>query len=348
LATPLRARGHDIVVVGASAGGVEALRTVVAGLPDDLDASIFVVLHLPTVGTSVLPAILSRVGPVEAVHAEDGSRVERGRIYVAPPGVHLHLEDGLIRLTNGPRENGHRPAIDPLFRSAARVYGPRVVGIVLSGVLDDGAAGLAYIKSRGGVALVQDPEDALYPMMPAAAIDAVEPDRVAAAEDLAALIVEYAGTPPAPTLTPPEPPEHLHGFEAFIEVDRSASEQPRPGEPSGFTCPECNGGLWETSEAGVLRFRCRTGHEYSFEALLADQSAHVEAALWSALRALEEKAAMTRRMAARSRERGHRLNAERFERRANGAVEEAVLLRSLLHRLPAIDVTVDEAQVEKA
>jgi two-component system chemotaxis response regulator CheB len=347
LASSLARKGHDVVVAGASAGGVEALREVVSGLPADLDATIFVVLHLPAVGTSVLPAILTRAGRLQAVHAQDGMPFERGMIYVAPPARHLHLEDGTIRLTSGPRENGHRPAIDPLFRSDARAYGPRVVGIVLSGVLDDGAAGLAYIKSRGGVAFVQSPEDCLYPMMPSAAIDAVEPDRVATAHDLAGMIVEFSHIAPQPPRAGPEPPEHLDAIESFIEVDRSSSERPRPGDPSGFTCPECNGGLWETSEGGISHFRCRTGHEYSFESLLANQSTHVEAALWSALRALQEKAAMTRRMAARSRDRGHRVTAERFERKANAAVEEAVVLRSLLHRVPEHDAEVLE-ELEEA
>jgi two-component system chemotaxis response regulator CheB len=161
------------------------------------------------------------------------------------------------------------------------------------------------------------------------------------------MIVEFAATPPGPPRRPPELPEHLDEVESFIEVDRSSSERPRPGDPSGFTCPECNGGLWETSEGGISHFRCRTGHEYSFESLLANQSTHVEAALWSALRALQEKAAMTRRMAARSRDRGHRMSAERFERKANAAVEEAVLLRSLLHRVPDLDAGVGE-ELEEA
>src|SRR4051794_36847658 len=187
--------GRDIVVVGASAGGVEALRAVASRLPADLPASLFVVLHVAPVATSVLPKILANAGPLRAVHAEDGEPIERGKVYVAPPDRHLLLEPDRIRVTHGPRENGHRPAIDPLFRTAAASFGARVTGVVLSGVLDDGTAGLGAIKQRGGATLVQHPEDALYPMMPTSAIEGVRPDRVLTAADLAGAIAELATTP---------------------------------------------------------------------------------------------------------------------------------------------------------
>src|SRR5262245_47956998 len=167
------AHGHDIVVVGASAGGVEALQSMVGHLPPDLDATLFVVLHLPPAGTSVLPQILQRAGALHAVHAADCQSFERARIYVAPPDQHMRFGGGLIRLDRGPKVNGHRPAVDPMFRSAAGVYGGRVTGVILSGVLDDGAAGLQAVAAAGGAALVQAPSDALYPTMPEAAIEAV-------------------------------------------------------------------------------------------------------------------------------------------------------------------------------
>jgi len=168
--------GHDIIVVGASAGGVDALTQLVRGLPADLPAAVFVVVHVPAHGPSVLPRILSRSGPLPATHPQDGQAIRTGRIYVAPPDYHLLVKNGYVRLTRGPRENKHRPSVDSLFRTAARTYGPRVVGVVLSGVLDDGTAGLAAIKLAGGIAAVQHPDDALYPGMPQSALNNVAVD----------------------------------------------------------------------------------------------------------------------------------------------------------------------------
>src|SRR5499425_33436 len=163
--------GHDIIVIGASSGGIESLQAVVAGLPRDLAASLFVVLHVPADGDSGLPRILSHAGPLPATHAKDNEPVQRGRIYVAPPDFHLLLRSGYVRIRRGPRENRHRPAIDPLFRTAARIYDSRVIGIILSGHLDDGAAGLRAIRSRGGIGIIQSPDDAFAPEMPASALE---------------------------------------------------------------------------------------------------------------------------------------------------------------------------------
>ena len=168
--------GHDMVVVGTSSGGVEALMELCGGLPEDLPAAVFVVVHFPEGAPSVLPSILNRAGPLKAVHPEDGDPIENGRIYVAPPGLHLLVERGRVRLVRGPRENLHRPAVDPLFRTAAVAYGPRAVGVVLTGARDDGTAGLLAIKRRGGVAVVQDPDDALFSGMPQSALEYVDVD----------------------------------------------------------------------------------------------------------------------------------------------------------------------------
>jgi len=180
--------GRDIVVVGASAGGVEALSELVRGFPPDLDASVFVVLHLPAGGTSMLPKILERAGHLPAAHPRDGARIEHGRIYVAPPDAHLALRPGKVCLPLGPIQNGHRPAIDSLFRSAAEAYGPRVIGVLLTGTLDDGTHGLRSVKRHGGVALVQDPKQALYPGMPQSAIENVRVDQVLPLAELASAI----------------------------------------------------------------------------------------------------------------------------------------------------------------
>lgn len=201
-------------------------------LPPDLDATVFVVLHLPPSGTSVLPRILERSGLLRAVHASDGAAFQRGCIYIAPPDQHLRFSDGSLQLDRGPRENGHRPAVDPMFRSAAEAFGGRVVGVVLSGVLDDGAAGLAAVKKAGGTTLVQTPSDAMYPTMPAAALEAVgEPDVVGTAGELAAAIVELTKTPPSGP-APAAPPDPAVEDETFIEVERSGSERPRAGKPA--------------------------------------------------------------------------------------------------------------------
>jgi two-component system chemotaxis response regulator CheB len=324
--------GHDIVVVGASAGGVEALRTIVSELPADLPAAVFVVLHVPAIATSVLPAILQRAGELPAAHAEDGAEIERGRVYIAPPDHHLLIQPGFIRVNSGPKENGYRPAIDPTFRTAAATYGSRVIGVVLSGVLDDGSAGLAAVKSHGGRALVQDPEDALYPMMPKSAIQAAEPDLVLPPTELAAAIVSISHEAAPKTLVPTG--DALLDDERFIEIDRAASDSPQSGSPSGFVCPDCGGALWESEEeTGLREFRCRTGHGYSVETLAAEQTEVVESALWGALRALEERAAMARRMAARFRERGSKTSAARFEQQADAAGQQALTIREALQQL---------------
>jgi two-component system, chemotaxis family, protein-glutamate methylesterase/glutaminase len=319
---------HGIVVVGASAGGVEALAHLAASLPADLSAAVFVVLHLPATGASALPEILGRHGPLPAAHVTDGEPIQPGRIYVAPPDHHVLLRAGHVHLSRGPRENGHRPAVDPLFRSAAREYATRVVGVVLSGALDDGTAGLLAIKSRGGIAVVQDPADALYPGMPGNALQQVEVDHVlpaaAMGELLARLIADSAEAPADPAPTGMRVEVEMEGFslEAF--------EGNHPGRPSGFSCPDCHGVLWQIRDGGLQRYRCRVGHAWSPESLLTRQSEALEAALWIALRSLEERAALARRLAEPARRRGHRITASRFEEQAAEAQQAARLVRDLL------------------
>ena len=319
---------HDIVVVGASAGGVEALVGLASALPADLPAAVFVVLHLPATGTSALPDILSRHGPLPASHVKDGEPIENGRIFVAPPNHHMLLRTGHVHLTRGPRENGHRPAVDTLFRSAAREYATRVIGVILSGALDDGTAGLLAIKSRGGVAVVQEVKDALYPGMPGSALEHVQVDHVLAVasigELLARLTTEPVGERPGPVPTGMRVEVEMAGFSL------DAMEGDHPGEPSGFSCPDCNGVLWEMQTEGLRRYRCRVGHAWSPESLLIQQSEALEAALWIALRTLEERAALARRLAEPARRRGHSITATRFEEQATEAHQAARLVRNLL------------------
>ena len=317
---------RDIVVVGGSAGSIEVLCEFVAGLPEDFPGSIFVVVHFPASVRSTLPRILSRAGSLPARHPRDGELIEPGRIYVAPPDVHLVLGKGHVHLVRGPKENGHRPAVDPLFRSAAQSYGNRVVGIVLSGNLNDGTAGLSRVKQSGGIALVQDPESALYPGMPRSAIDHVAVDHVLPVEDLAALVTTMATRPVELEAIVSE---EVTGDTLADEV-AIADRQTQPGAPSTMACPECHGVLWEAAEEELLQFRCRVGHAYSADALLVHQSEQLEAALWTALRALEEHSALGRRLAARAETRGHHHSASAFTEQAMDSDHHASVIRSVL------------------
>lgn len=328
--------GHDIIVVGASAGGVEVLCQLVRDLPPDLPAAIFIVLHISPQGTSVLPQILNRSRQKRykdfsfpAAHAQDGEEIVQGRIYVAPPDHHLLIKEGYVRVTRGPKENSHRPAVDPLFRTAARIYGRRVVGVVLSGTLDDGTAGLVAIKQQGGMAVVQDPEDAMYSGMPTSAIENVAVDHILPVADIAPVLMAIANQPIQEGENSVSEDMEMESDMAELELEAMQSSD-RPGTPSPFACPECAGVLWELSEGGVLRFRCRTGHAYSVGTLLAEQAEGVEDALWSALRALEEKAALAKRMAERARDRGSPFSAKHFEQQSQDLKQRAAVLRQLI------------------
>ncbi|HAX77975.1 MAG TPA: chemotaxis protein CheB [Cyanobacteria bacterium UBA11372] len=324
--------GRDIIVVGASAGGVEVLSQLVRGLPANLPAAIFVVLHISPNGPSVLPNILNRRSSLNAYHPKDGDPILHGRIYVAPPDRHLLVKRGHVHVAHGPKENRHRPAIDPLFRTAARAYGARVVGIVLSGSLDDGTAGLIAIKNQGGVAIAQDPEEALYDSMPRSAIENVEIDCILPVSEMAHVLVRLANEPVAEI-----EPEN-NGSDRELEMESGMAEldigamqsSDRPGKVSGYSCPECGGVLWELEESNLLRFRCRVGHAYSAASLLDNQNQVLEEALWSALRGLKERGVLARRMALRAREQGHNLTAERFEAQAQEAERHAEVIRKVL------------------
>jgi two-component system chemotaxis response regulator CheB len=316
---------RDIIVVGASAGGVEAISEVVHALPIDFAGSVFVVLHIPASTPSRLPEILSRSGVLPAIAGVDRLPIARGVIYVAPPDRHLLLEDGRIRVSRGPHENFMRPAIDPMFRSAAQSYGSRVIGVVLSGANEDGAAGLEVIKATGGMTMVQDPREAAFPLMPERALAAVSADHVLGARDIGAALGELVGrTGGDIALEPPAPARGLDLIEDPFSID------PAHGRPSVFGCPECGGVLWEVEESGVKSFRCRVGHGYSAEALLEGQRTKVEDVLWTALRAFEESGELARRLARRTQERGHVHAAASFEERARQAEANATVMRQAL------------------
>ena len=322
---------RNIVAVGASAGGVEALRALVGGLPPDYPGAVLVVLHIPRDSPSALPAILGRSGPLPAAHAVDGEPVRSGRIYVAPNDHHLLLIDGRLRLTRGPAENGHRPAVDPLFRSVARAAGPRAVGVVLSGSRDDGAAGLASVAGRGGTTVVQEPSDALYPGMPEAALAQVAADHVLPAAKLGGLLAGIAA------MDIPHDAHHAH-HDPLLDAEVAMSEltavttDALAAPPAGYGCPACGGGLFQIEDKPVPRYRCRVGHAWSPESLLDEQAVALEGALWMALRALEEKSSLSRRMAARQAGRNV-ISGSRFQNLADDADAAGATIRELIARL---------------
>jgi len=316
----------DIIVIGASAGGVEALRALAAGLPADLAAAVFVVLHTSAESPGMLAGILDRSGPLPAVAARDRERIQPGRIYVAPPDHHLIVEPGVVRATRGPRENRFRPAIDPLFRSAAQTYGPRVVGVILTGYLDDGTAGLWTVKQLGGTAVVQDPADALVDSMPLSALRHVDVDYCLPLAEIAPLLARLAKEEAEEGVS--DVPE-----ETKIEVNIALADKAleagvlKLGEPSNYACPECHGVLLQLKEEKRIRFRCHTGHAYSLESLVAEIDEGIEESLWSAIRSVEEKVILMRHLAEHVREGQNGEAAEQFLRVAEAAQRRADLVR---------------------
>jgi two-component system chemotaxis response regulator CheB len=325
------ASGRDIIVIGFSAGGVDPLVRLMAEFPADLAAAVFIVHHFPAKSVSALPSIVRRAGRLPASHPEHGEQVVPGRIYIAPPDRHMLLGEGRIHLTNGPREHGHRPAIDPLFRTAARTYGGRVVGVLLSGTLDDGTEGLLAIKRHGGLTVVQDPAEALYPGMPNSAIEEVGVDHVEPVGRIGSLLVRLT-TEPVALSDQTDPLAALDPPDSAAAGSRSLAQEKPPGTPSGLTCPECGGVLREADEGGFFHYRCHVGHAYSEDTMLVAQAQGLEAALWAAVRALEEKAELARHLARRSRRRGMHRSAERFEQSVEDTERGATELRKLLLR----------------
>ena len=331
-----------IVVVGASAGGVEALITLVGALPPDLPAAVFVALHTSAL-PSALPRILSRAGPLPATAATDGAAIEAGAIYVAPAGHHLLLSRGHMHVVQGPRENGFRPAIDPLFRSAARASGPRVIVVVLSGLLDDGTAGLLTVKQRGGVAIVQDPEEALAPSMPRSALTYVAVDYTARLAEMGPLIANLAWQRSVGgDIMPDETPAIAYGADGPLDV---VGEE--EGTPAPFSCPECGGVLSEVRDSTLLRFRCQTGHRYSPQSVVAHQKDALDHALAAALTAVNERGLVLRRLAEEARSRRDAPAARRFTAQAQAAEAHRKQMQRLLDQVQdALDDAVEDPSTE--
>jgi two-component system chemotaxis response regulator CheB len=322
---------RDVVVVGGSAGAVEGLIRLMPGLPAALPARIFIAVHVPAT-TSALPAILTRAGRLRARHPDDGERTEPSVVYVAPPDYHLLVKPDTLRIVRGPRENGHRPALDPLFRSAAASYGARVVCTVLSGNLDDGAAGALAVHHAGGLVVVQDPAECMFPSMPSAALAAVPSATVLPLDRIAQHIVTVLGTPAAeaPDMPKRQSPTSPPALDP-VELEEPAVEAlARSGVSSGFTCPECHGGIFEVKREGTQQYRCRVGHAFTGDTLFVEQHASIEAALWTALRALEESGEMARRLRERAAARGKELAAQSYGHSADTYEQRARVIRNLL------------------
>ncbi|MBB5222837.1 two-component system chemotaxis response regulator CheB [Amaricoccus macauensis] len=316
-----------MIVIGASAGGVEALRTLVGRFRPDLPVPVAVVLHVGA--QSILPELLGAAGRLPARHAQNGEALGPGTIYVAPPDKHLLIHNGHLMLRRGPRENLSRPAIDPLFRSAACSFGGGTIGVVLTGALNDGTAGLVAIKRCGGIAIVQDPSEADFPEMPLSALRHVEVDACLPLACIADELALRCAAPPRPT---PEIPMDVR-LEAAIAAQEHATmaTEEKLGTSSPFTCPECQGPLWEIDDPAVLRFRCHVGHAFTADAMLEAQAGEAETILWKLLRARQQRAELARRIAEReSHGHGSPVLAARFLERAQEYDEDAELVRRML------------------
>jgi two-component system chemotaxis response regulator CheB len=329
MATPTASiTARDIIVIGGSAGGIAALSEIVQALPRDFPAAVFVVLHVSKGTPSLLGSVLDRLSMLPVRTALDGSPIEPGTITVAPSDQHMTLDGERVRVAFGPLQNRSRPSVDVLFRSAALCCGPRVVGVVLTGFLSDGAAGLREIKRQGGIAVVQDPDSAPFPDMPKNALRATPVDHCVALEELPGLLVRLTAQVRESELSDPRPsPTQL--FEAGADLGE-VHDIESVAKPSSFLCPDCGGALWELNNDDQPRYRCRVGHGYSAETLVAGQDAAVETALWAATRILEDRAALFHRLADAWRKREAPAVLQHFEREAHKSSNHAATLRSLL------------------
>lgn len=324
-------RYRCVVAVGASAGGVSALRRFVDGLNADVSAPILIVQHIGPY-PSILPDLLCRAGRLPATHAREGDELRAGHIYVAPPDHHMLVEDGAIRLSHGAKEHHTRPAIDPLFRSVALSYGPRAIGVVMTGWGEDGTAGLQAIKECGGRVFVQLPAEAEQPDMPMTALEYVAVDHVFTVDDLGRDLAMAIGAKPPGGPRLAQPDRLVHEHQAFLMQGDAMEHLSAIGRPSPFTCPDCNGGLWEVSDAKPRRFRCHTGHAYTLRTLQEAQAEGTDTALWNAIRGLDEKEMLLREVATQHLQEGDAAEAARLQVLAHSIAGNAQLLRNLVER----------------
>jgi two-component system chemotaxis response regulator CheB len=315
-----------VVVIGASTGGVSALLEIAQALPSGFAAPVCIVLHIGS-NPSLLPELLRFRGNNHAVHAEQGQRLSSGTLHVAPPDCHMLVEGDTLRLTHGPKENFARPAIDPLFRSAAQSLGPRVIGVILTGQMDDGTAGLKAIKECGGIAIVQDPRSAMEPEMPRSALENVEVDHCVALDQIAPLLARLVGS--QSFAVPPPVPVEVNREVAINKGAASMEQLEGIADPSPLTCPDCGGGLWEMKDPKPLRYRCHTGHAYSALSLARAQQDAAEHALWASVRALAERENLLRRVASIAEATGEHAQAAAGRAQAERLREQIRILREV-------------------
>ena len=320
-----------LTVIGGSAGGVEALTSLVEQLAADMPEPVLAVIHVPAAHRSRLPDILGRHTSLDVAHATDGEELRAGVVRIAPPDHHVVVVDGHIQLSRGPRENRHRPSIDVLFRSAVRWYGADVTAVLLSGGPGDGVGGLSLVKASGGMTMVQDPAQSFAPALPEDAIEMVQPDFVGSPAQLGARVAHVTSQPRRTRPIGSNGPEHLH-VEAQGKMAGMAGVEMAGGgwKPSGFACPDCNGALWELDDGGIIRFRCRVGHMYAAESLIDGQADELEEALWSAINVMEERAELTGRLASRAAQSGFEETSTRYRRTSDEMREQAGQIRALL------------------
>jgi two-component system chemotaxis response regulator CheB len=320
-------QGHDIVVIGGSAGATEALLELLRQLPGSFPACVFVAYHMPPHAEGVLHKTLAGAGALRVRLAEDGDPVRHGVVYVARPDRHLLVDDGVVRVVRGPRENHWRPAIDPLFRSAAVAYGSRVIAVVLTGRLDDGTAGLVAVKRCGGIAVVQDPLDAEFPDMPRSALDNVEVDHKAPLKELGGLLQQLVAQPAG--ASPPVPREIRE------EARFAATAVPVADPDVKYMCPDCGGPLTRiTEEEGradrLERYRCMVGHAWSMESLLSGTDQALESAIWAAIRLFRQRSHLLASREEREREGGRLNSALHYREQVRESLEHARQLQELV------------------
>lgn len=316
-----------IIVMGASTGGFNAIKQIVQDLPPDLNASVFIVWHMSPDVRGVLPDVLNRINTIYAAHAYDKEDILPNRIYVAPPDRHLLVEERHVRVTHGPKENRFRPAVDPLFRSAAYVYGNRVIGVVLSGSMDDGTAGLWTVKNKGGIAIVQDPQDAEVASMPESALQQVEVDYCLPVSAIAGTLVRLSKQKPIPVLEAASDEKTKVEIQIAAENNTLAMNLFSEGKLTPFTCPECHGVLAQILDGHIVRYRCHTGHAFSVDALLAAVSENVESSLYNAMRGIEESMLLLNHIGDHFAEVNKAKLAAVYFKKANEAKERANLVR---------------------